>query len=314
MNNNAPRSIADYLLKLRAALEGADPALVQDALYDAEEYLRAEVASHPGKSEADVLEIIASTYGAPEEVAAAYRETETRITAALRTPRAPPRPSALGRFFGIFADPRAYAGVLFMLFSLATGILYFTVTVTGLSLSAGLSILIIGVPFFLAFVGATRALALVECRLVEAVSGVRMPRRPLHPGAPVGFWKRLFAMLSDGRTWTTLAYNLLMLPLGIVYFTMAVVGLALGLSLIAGPIIEVLYALGAFGSDSVFAHGLHAHGDGGNVGLNPEWLATPWGLVLCGVAGILILTATLHVARGVTKSHAFLAKSMLVLP
>ena len=81
---NAPRSIDDYLKQLRAALEGQDPALMQDALYDAEEYLRAEVAAHPGKSEADVLELIASTYGAPDEVAAAYRDTEAKVKAALQ--------------------------------------------------------------------------------------------------------------------------------------------------------------------------------------------------------------------------------------
>ena len=32
----APTSIPDYLDRLRRALAGADPALVQDALYDAE--------------------------------------------------------------------------------------------------------------------------------------------------------------------------------------------------------------------------------------------------------------------------------------
>jgi uncharacterized membrane protein len=75
MNRPAPRSIDQYLSQLRDALKGEDPALVQDALYDAEEYLRAEVAQHPGKTEADVLELIASTYGAPDEVAEAYRTT-----------------------------------------------------------------------------------------------------------------------------------------------------------------------------------------------------------------------------------------------
>lgn len=314
MTNNAPRSVEEYLRQLRAALAGADIALIQDALYDAEEYLRAEIASHPGKSEADVLELIASTYGAPEEVAAAYRDTETKLNAALRTPHAPPRTSALGRFFSIFLDPRAYAGLLFMLFSLATGILYFTVTVTGLSLSAGLAILIIGVPFFLAFIGATRALALVECRLVEAVSGVRMPRRPVHPGAPAGFWNRVKAMLADSRTWTTLAYDVLMLPLGIAYFVMAMVGLSVGLSLIAVPVIEGLHALGAFDANSFFAHGVHAGHDGSGVHMSPEWLGSPAGLVFCGVIGVLVLTSTLHLARGVTRLHAGLAKSMLVLP
>jgi hypothetical protein len=35
----APRSIEEYLEALRGALAGADPALIQDALYDAEEQL-----------------------------------------------------------------------------------------------------------------------------------------------------------------------------------------------------------------------------------------------------------------------------------
>src|SRR5579864_5313824 len=89
MTRAASRSIEDYLKQLRDALQGADPALIQDALYDAEEYLRAEVASHPEKSEADVLELIASTYGAPEEVAAAYKDTEAKVSAALKTPSPP---------------------------------------------------------------------------------------------------------------------------------------------------------------------------------------------------------------------------------
>src|SRR5579859_1552691 len=104
MSAHAPRSIDEYLRQLRAALEGEDPALTQDALYDAEEYLRAEVAAHPEKSEADVLELIASTYGAPEEVATAYRDTEVKVKAALRspTPRPVENPGTLRRLFGIY--------------------------------------------------------------------------------------------------------------------------------------------------------------------------------------------------------------------
>src|SRR5262247_1261320 len=137
MTSSAPRSVQQYLDQLKAALAGEDPALQQDALYDAEEYLRAEVAQHPEKSEADVLELIASTYGAPEEVADAYRNTEATVRAALAPPPARKRSTAWGRFFGIYADSRAYTGLLFMLLSLVTGIFYFTLTVTGISLSLG---------------------------------------------------------------------------------------------------------------------------------------------------------------------------------
>src|SRR5271167_736386 len=146
MTRAAPRSIDEYLKQLRDALQGADPALIQDALYDAEEYLRAEVASHPEKSEADVLELIATTYGAPDEVAAAYRDTEAKVKAAMTTPRKIPK-SGAGAFFGVFLDPRAYTSVFFMLLSLATGVIYFTFAVTGLALSAGLAVLVVGIPF-----------------------------------------------------------------------------------------------------------------------------------------------------------------------
>lgn len=42
MTTNIPTTIPQYLSQLRVALAGTDPAVVQDALYDAEDYLRSE--------------------------------------------------------------------------------------------------------------------------------------------------------------------------------------------------------------------------------------------------------------------------------
>src|SRR5207248_7524228 len=131
--------------------------------------------------------------------------------------------------FGIYSDPRAYTSLFYMLLTLATGIVYFVFVVTGLSLSAGLAILIVGFPFFLAFIGIARVISLGEGRLLEAVTGERMPRRPVHPGPRASWWSRIGAMLADARTWTTLLYFLIMLPLGIIYFVIATVGLSVGL-------------------------------------------------------------------------------------
>src|SRR6185437_6562364 len=120
-----PQTIKEYLAQLRTALAGADPAMIQDALYDAEEHLRSELAE------------IATTYGAPDEVSDIYRTTEKTVARALRTPPPRPRGSAFGRFFGVLADPHTYGALFYMLLSLATGIFYFTWAVTGLSMSAG---------------------------------------------------------------------------------------------------------------------------------------------------------------------------------
>jgi uncharacterized membrane protein len=302
MNRSAPRSIDQYLRQLREELGGEDAALIQDALYDAEEYLRAEVAAHPEKSESDVLELIASTYGAPDEVATAYRDTELKVKAAMATPRKMPR-SAMGRFFGVFLDPRAYTSLFFMLLCLATGIIYFVFAVVGLSLSAGLAVLIFGVPFFLLFMAIGRVVSLAEGRLIEAVTGERMPRRPLYQGRALRFWARVGEMLKDRRTWTTIAYFILMLPIGIAYFVIAVTGLSVSLSFIAVPFAVLLGHAGWFGMGGVevFSH------------VEPEWLFDSGvAIPLLGVAGVLLLTALMHLARGIGRVHAMFAKSMLV--
>ena len=301
--NRAPRSIDEYLRQLREVLQGADPALIQDALYDAEEYLRAECASHPEKSEADVLELIASTYGAPEEVATAYRDTEAKVNAALRPviPRATESPNPLRRFFGVFSDSRAYLSLFYMLLTLVTGIIYFTVVVTGLSLSAGLAVLIIGFPFFLAFIGIARVLALGEGRLLEAITGERMPRRPVHPGARTGFWARVGEMLKDPRTWTTLAYLLLMLPVGIFYFVVAITGIAIGVALIAGPFLVVAQHLGWDFNDGISV-------------MQPAVLAAPLIAPFTIALGVLILTLLMHAARGIGRAQVVLARALLVKP
>ena len=309
MSAHAPRSIDEYLRQLRAALAGQDPALIQDALYDAEEYLRAEVAAHADKSEADVLELIASTYGAPEEVAAAYRDTESKVKAALATPRPATAPEATGlsRFFGVFLDARAYTSLFYMLLSLATGIIYFTLVVAGLSISAGLAILIVGVPFFLAFIGITRVIALGEGRLLEAVTGERMPRRPVHPGPPASWLTRIGEMLKDVRTWTTLLYLLLMLPLGIIYFTVTVTFLGVGLRWALAPAMYLAARLDWLPYRAQFDFIRIDHHSFGS----PHSFI---GSLFCMVFGVLLLTVLMHAARAVARGHARLAKALLVEP
>ena len=300
MNTVLPTTIPAYLAQLRKSLEGADAAMIQDALYDAEEYLRAELAANPGKTEAQVIADVAGSYGAPEEVADIYRDTEVTVQTALRPPRpvkkADAEPSLLQKIFGVFVDSRTYGALFYMLLSLATGIFYFTWTVTGASLSLGLSILIIGLPFIVLFVGATRVLALVEGRLVEVMLGERMPRRPLYSDAELPLLKRIWSMFTDARTWGTFLYFLLMLPLGIAYFTIAVTGLSTSLALMFGPLVSLF-------NDNVMVINL----SGEDIVSNEPWLIP---IVMLG--GLAVLLLTMHVARLIGRMHGLIAKSLLV--
>src|SRR4249919_3993041 len=300
MNATAlPTTIPDYLEQLRRSLAGADPALVQDALYDAEEYLRSELTENPGKSEAEVIAAVASSYGAPDEVADIYRDTEVKVQSALRTPTTRPavaNRSWISRFFGVIAEPRTYAALFYMLLALATGIFYFTWVVTGISLSGGLAVLIIGIPFVILYFGSIRVLSLVEGRIVEVMLGERMPRRPLYSARGRTVWEGIKDMFTDPRTWSTLLYMFAMLPLGIAYFTVIVTLLSVALGCIAGP---VLLMFGAFDNWYI---------DNWEVGTSLH----PWQMPLVFVAGVLLLFATLHLARGIGKMHGAIAKHLLV--
>ena len=289
-----PKTIDEYLEQLRAALRSSDPALVQDAQYDAEEYLRSELAEHPEWDEATMLANVATSYGAPEEVADIYRDKETQVEDALRAPARPQRQSPVGRFFAVLGDPLAYSSLFYMVLSLATGIFYFTWAITGLSLSLGLCVLIIGIPFAVLFLSTVRALALVEGRLVESMLGVRMPRRPLYADRGKPFGARVKAIFVKPRTCSTIQNMLLKLPLGIIYFTFAVIGLSVPLALALSPITKATFGIGI-------------------ININDYHMAPPlWALPLTLPLGIALFSVTLHLARGIGQLQGQLAKHFLV--
>jgi hypothetical protein len=210
------------------------------------------------------------------------------------------------RFFSAWSDTRSWTSLVFMLVTLVTGTFYFTVVATGISLSLGLAILIIGVPFFVAFIGFTRVLALVEGRLIEGLTGERMPRRA-QPTAHGGWLARIGAMLRDPRTWTTLVYQLLMLPIGTLYFSVAITISALGVGLLGGSIVGVLQSIGAD-----LPSGWRTTGDGLTLAVPLSGIEAFLVAITSLVVGVLLLTALLHLARLVGRFHGKLAKRLLV--
>lgn len=289
-------NIDKYLDLLKKELAGNDRATIQDALADAEEHLRTALDDMLGTrtdiSEAEAMPAIIAEYGSPEEIAAAYREIEARTRPTLAHPQRWNDRPFIARFFGVFADPRAWGALFYALFTLLTGIIYFTWAVTGLSMSLGLMVLIIGVPFTVLFLLSVRGIALVEGRLVEALLGVRMPRRPLFLDNNLGWWERLKDLLGK-RTWLAIIYMLLQLPLGILYFTVFITLISLSLSFIAAPVLQIVF-------DEPVIHI-------GNAYYMPDW-STP----LMTLGGVVLLTATMHLARFTGWAHALLAKAIQV--
>jgi hypothetical protein len=210
---------------------------------------------------------------------------------------APERPverNGAQRFFGVLGEPRAYGSLFFMLFSLITGIIYFTWAITGISLSAGLLITILGLPFFGLFLFSVQGLALVEGRLVEGLLGVRMPRRRVVPRSGRGVWGKFVTRLKDRRGWTTILYLILKLPLGVITFSIFVTLLLYALQLVLLPVLVYVLDQPMLVIEDVRFY-------------PPLWLV-PF-LMLAGFLDLIIL---LHLARWTGKGCGALAKTLLV--
>jgi uncharacterized membrane protein len=299
------QNVEQYLAQLKKELAGCDRATIQDALSDAEEYLRTALNGDMADttvSEAEALSRIIEKYGTPQEIASAYREIEDRITPALvpvKSTAEPEKPvrkderSFLRKFFGVFTDPFTWGSFLYLLFSLATGIIYFTWVVTGLSLSAGLMVLIIGLPVTGLFILSVRGIGLVEGRIVEALLGVRMPRRQLFSPRNLSWWERFKNIIKDKQTWLSIVYMLLQMPLGVIYFTAFITLIAFSISGIVLPILQLGYNV-PFQINDV------------------HYYLDTWVLPFIVIGGILLAIITMHLARYVGRFHGMLAKAMLV--
>ncbi len=291
------KSVEEYLEQLKTEMQGSDSATVQDALADAEEHLRAALAGlkekQPKLSEEAALNQVIEQYGSPSETAAAYAEVERRTTPQLS--REGPQPkSAAGGFFSVYTDPRAWGALLYMLISFLTGVIYFTWAVTGFSLSVSFALFIFGLPFALLFFISVRGIALLEGRVVEALLGVRMPRRPLFTQQNLKWIERLKELASDRHTWFSILYMFIQFILGTLYFVLFTVVLSFSLSFIAIPFLQELFGRG-FVENNDF-----------------RYYFPTWSYPLLVVGGIFLWTLFMNFARGIGQLHGRMAKAMLV--
>lgn len=289
-------TIEEYLEALKKEMQGKDAALTQDALADAREHLSMALEAAREKasnvSEAEALKTIIEEYGTPEETASAYGEIERRTSSSLKQVKEPN--SFWSGVFNVYIDPRTWGSLLFMFITFVTGIIYFTWVVTGVSLSVSLMILIIGVPIAILFLLSVQGLALLEGRLVEALLGERMPRRPLFAQPGLKWFERLRALVTDKHTWLSMLYMLLQMPLGIVYFTLNTVLILTAVGFLLSPLRWVLL-------------------NNPNIRIQLDLIYLPdWVLYLLPIGGFILLTLTMHLVRVTGWLHGRYAKWMLV--
>jgi uncharacterized membrane protein len=290
-------NVDEYLNQLKKELKSSDAALIQDALSDAEEHLRTALENaqkdNPGFSEDEALKPIFEKYGTPSEVASAYKRIEIHLRPILAPLREPDTRPSLARFFGIVADPRAWSSFVYMLFSAITGCVFGLWALFGGIFSLFSLILVIGIPISGLYLLSLRGIAIIEGRIVEALLGIRMPRRPVFMQKGLGPIKKFKSLIKDPYTWKSLAYLILLFPLGWIYFGLSGFGFALALSFIFAPVLELIFhlPLELYGTDAF----------------------TPIGMLpIVSLAGILSIILILHLAKFIGRIHGRYAKAMLV--
>jgi hypothetical protein len=235
---------------------------------------------------------------APSDIAPAQDPKPAGLRRAQITAPAKGQPAAsfspLRDFLGVYVDARTWGAACYILVSLVTGVFYFTWAVIWLSLSIGFLILIVGLPLAFLFLLSVRGLALVEARLVQASLGVPVSAGPLFARAEPKWWDRLKALAIDRSTWSALLYLILQLPLGTIYFCLSVALVSVALGLVSVPFLYLLRPMPPM-----------------MIGSQPLLGLPLWFVFLTGLGGFVVLTAALHLIRGIGRWHGKYAQALL---
>jgi signal transduction histidine kinase len=194
----------------------------------------------------------------------------------------------------LLTSSATWLALIFLLLSFPLGVFWFTVLVTGIATGAGLVIIWVGVPilFFTAFFWTYGARA--ERWRVRAFLGdvIASPYRP-QPEATL--WRRGVAFLGDPAVWRDLVYLMLLFPLGILEFTVAVCAVSIPLGVITLPLYD--WALNG--------------GRGDNIWLGTYIAPEPLPLAAAVLLGVLLLLVAPYPVIGLVRAHAALARGLL---
>ena len=347
---DAREQVMRYVAALETELAGCDPALRHDAVIDAETHLRSAIDGGmpaeraiaefgtPREIARAYIDQDSQTYGwrvhAPEPAGpaagavsacspgspdgAAPGGPASPATPVRPAPQMPsPGPSLASRIpvVGIWLDPRAWGALIYfgaVGFVLSLG--YFVWSVTMGALVLGMAPLIIGVPLLVLLLGSARALCLFEGKVVEALLGVRMPRRvqPVEGADSVGFWQRILCWLRDVRSWLSLAFLLGNFFISVCTFVLTITLCAVSVSMVLAPILSLVGAPITVQGDDLEPIVIHLlwwklEPDADGVVHLPAGTS-----IAMALAGLCLATATLWLMRGLGWVYGHVVQAIQV--
>ncbi|SDG32843.1 Putative sensor [Fontibacillus panacisegetis] len=150
-----------------------------------------------------------------------------------------------GKVNWVLFNPKTYATILYLLLSLPLGIIYFTVAITGLALSIGLTPIFIGIPLFFGVAKLLNGIVNFEQSMIRQILGLPTPppvsytyNRQSEAGQ--NWLKRMVRGFDGGLFIRNLLLILQRFVTGIVFFVIMVTVISLGLGFIALPVVHII--------------------------------------------------------------------------
>ncbi|MGF7049473.1 hypothetical protein J2T13_003984 [Paenibacillus sp. DS2015] len=141
-------------------------------------------------------------------------------------------------------NPKTYATILYLLISLPLGIIYFTVAITGLALSIGLTPIFIGIPLFFGVAKLLNGIVNFEQSIIRQILGLPTPlvSHTYNQQSEAGqnWLMRMVRGFDGGLFIRNLLLVLLRFVTGIIFFVIMVTVISLGLGFIALPVVHII--------------------------------------------------------------------------
>jgi signal transduction histidine kinase len=214
-------------------------------------------------------------------------------------------PNPLTRALRAPFELRTWKETIHLLLNMPVGIATFTIIVTGFATGLGLLITLIGIPILIAMLYVSRAMGWFERGRAKLLLDLDVPS-PYRADPPRDRWWRPFvSKVTDPATWTEIVYHLLLMPIGVVTFTLALTFWVLGLSTFFLPV----YAWALPEPVHAFATGPDVNVIGGSSG---GWVIdTPIEYAMVVLIGAVVLLLTPWIVRGLATANRALVRGML---
>jgi hypothetical protein len=140
-------------------------------------------------------------------------------------------------FFHVLSEKQTYLNLLYILFAFPLSIVYFSLAITGFSLSLGMLVIVVGFFIFIGTLIMIKGFRWLDIQLTGVFLGTDIPFVKKAAPQP-GFTNFLNQLFRDGSVWKSFIYYLLIkFPLDTIIWSVTIAFVAVTFELLLAPVV-----------------------------------------------------------------------------